>query len=355
MILSTFGTYAEDKITLSREFNLFTSKNLEGYLKPLFTSIGQSINSDLFTIANLKDDWSIGIDISINGMFIPNSQTTFDAQRPDAYGDTIIVKTAELRGGKILKNVIGNNSQPTIYGGQSNALFAAPQNHKLPDSSYKSVAYVEGNDITFMSGIPTIQFVFGFPTRTQLRFRFLTVPMNDNSATYWGLGITQNLDRFFNLFKQENKMGLGLNFAYSAINAGPSVSLSTWSYGLNFSKQWNKYLSLYAALQFEGLKGKFEAVRDTDNMSNYIDNPFKEIRDGAPLTVNMETFTAFRIMGGISYILGAFEFHGDVAWASQPILSFGITATFGHFGRSKDDEWDEQWERDRIKFKDNNQ
>ncbi len=347
------SSQAEDKITLSREFNLFTSKNLEGYLKPLFTSIGESINSNVFTTGNYKDDWSIGIDISVSGMFIPNGQTTYDAERPDAFGDTTIVKTAELRNGKIYRNVVGNNSQPTIFGGQSNGIYAAPQNHRYPDTSYKSVAYVEGNDISFMSGIPTIQFIFGFPTRTQIRFRIIAVPMGDNSVTYWGLTASQNVDRFFNLFKPEEKMGLSAHFAYSAINGGPSISLSTWNFGVHFSKSWNNSLSLYAGFQFEGLKGKFEAVRDTMNMDNYVDNPFKEIRDGAPLTVNLASFTAFRILGGVSYKIGPMEIHGDAAWASQPILTFGITFTFGHFGRSKDDEWDEQWEKDRLRLKEN--
>lgn len=352
--LYPISSKAEDKIELSREFNLFTSKNLEGYLKPLFTSIGESINSNVFTTGNYKDDWSIGIDISINGMFIPNGQTTYDAERPDAFGvNTQIVKTAELRNGKLYSDVIGNNSQPTIYGGQSKAIFAAPQNHRLPDSSYKSVAYVEGNDISFMSGIPTIQFIFGFPTRTQIRFRILAIPTGDFSVTYWGLTVSQNIDRFFNLFKPEEKMGLSAHFAYSAINGGPSISLSTWNYGIHFSKSWNNSLALYAGLQFEGLNGKFEAVRDTANISNYVDNPYEEIRSGKPLSVNMESFTSFRVLGGVSYKMGAIEFHGDAAWASQPIMTFGITFTFGHFGRSKDDEWDKEWERDRMKLKDN--
>ena len=337
--------YAGDKIEFSNEFNLFTSKNLEGYTKPFFTSIEESINSNLFSTAYYKDYWSIGLDISVSGMFIPNSQTYFDAERPEAFGNTAIVRTAERRNGEILSSYTDNNIQPTIYGGSATAIYAARQNVRFPDSTNKTIGYVEGNDISFMSGLPTVQLTLGLPSRTQVRFRFLMLNVSGSPLMYWGIAAAQRLDQFFQSFDPEQRMAYALHLSYSQATRDVGISMNSFAVGGHFSKSWDFGLTFYAGLQYETMNGKFEAVRDTSDAADYTDSPYEEIRNMEDINVDISSFNSFRVLGGVSYKIGMLELHVDAAWASQPILTAGISFTFGRWGNSQDLEKERQLDK----------
>lgn len=340
----TVGSAIAVPIEISKEFNLFTSNNLKGYTKPFFTSLQEGINSNIFTTATYRDNWSFGLDISVSGMFIPNSQTTYEADRPDMYGNTSVVKTAEIRDNQIINNMTKSNLQPTVYGGASTAIFAAPQNHKLPDSMYKSVAYVEGNEINFMSGLPTIQLNIGLPTRTEFRFRFLVLPVQNEALVYWGLMAKQNIDKLFDLFDQEDRMGLAVHLGLSKMSRD-GIDLTALVFGAHFSKAWDNGIAVYTGLQFENMTGKFESVRKNFDPKNVGDSPYLEVRQGKALAFDIDTYTAFKLLGGISYKTGAVELHGDIGWASQPILTAGICFNFAEFGEGKDKKYDDQLEK----------
>ncbi len=338
LLISTLGmtVHAGDKIEVSKEFNLFTSKNLEGYMKPFFTSIEESINANLFSNVYLKDCWSVGLDISVSGMFIPNSQMTFDAERPEDFGNTGIVRTAERREGQTLKDYTDDNIQPTIYGGHSTAIFAARQNPWYPDSMNKTVGYVEGNDISFMAGLPALQLTVGLPSRTEVRVRFLMLNVSGEPLTYWGVSLAQQIDQFFGLFDPEKQMALSVYGAYAKATRDASIDMGTYSLGAAFSKTMDFGLTFYAGLQYENMTGTFEATRDKEDAEEYNDSPYEEIRNLEDINVDITSFNKFRGLLGIAYQIGMLELHADAAWASQPILTAGITFTFGEWGASKD-------------------
>lgn len=339
---------AGEKIEIGKEFNLFTEKNLEGFLKPFFTSLEESINSNIFSTARYKDCWTVGLDFSVSGMFIPNSHTVFDAERPGAFGNTNIVRTGEIRDGEVLTNYIDDNIQPTIYGGSSTALFAARQNAWYPDSTNKTVGYVEGNNISFMSGLPAIQLTVNIPSRTQVRFRFLTLNVAGESMVYWGVFAAQKVDEFFNLFKPNDLMGLAVHLGYTNASRNPGISLNTFAIGTHFSKSWDYGLTVYAGAQYETISGKFEAVRDKSNPSNYVDNPYEEIRNLNDISINISSFNKFKLLGGVAYRFGFAELHLDAGIASQPIVSAGIHFLFGEWGESQDLELERQIKREKI-------
>jgi hypothetical protein len=352
------GTYAHsaDKIVLSREFNLLTSENLKGYITPLFTSLEESINSNIFTSGAYKDCWSVGLDVSVAGMFIPNSQTTFDAERPDEFGDLLVSRTAEMRNGELIINNTGPNTQPTIYGGHSVGIFASPQYHRYPDSIYKSVGYVEGNNISFMAGLPTIQLILGLPSRTQLRFRFLSVDVSGAPLVYWGLTASQRIDQFFNVFKPDDNIGLGLHAGMSFIARDPGVTATSWAAGAHISKAFDFGVTLYTGFQIEGISGKFEATREKPDTSSpnymkdmlyYKNSPWKEIRDMSDLSIDITSLNFFKFLVGVSYKTGLIEIHADAGYASQPIVSAGISFLFGQWGNSIDLERELQKKRNK--------
>jgi outer membrane protein OmpA-like peptidoglycan-associated protein len=319
---------SQNDIEINKEFSLFTSKNAAGYFKPLFTTFGESLNTGLHTTAFYSNGWSLSLDISAMGMFIPESQKNFDAELPDLYGYDDITKTAELRDGKFNTSLSGFTRQPTIYGGKSNPVFAAPQNHFPPDSFYKTVAYAEGNNISFMPGLPVFQLVAGFPTRTQLRLRFLTATLLNEPLTYYTVALNQNIDKFFELFPEEYNMSLAANFAYHSISRDPGIDISSLAAGVHFSKAFDFGLSLYTGFQYEGFNGSFYAVKEDYNENDILNSPYEEVRNGDPLSFDIESFTNFRLLGGVSYNIGAFDFYADAGYASQPVIRAGMTIWF---------------------------
>lgn len=320
----------KNNFEISREFTLFTSQQLSGYLKPLFTSIEESLNSGLYSTANYSNGWSFGIDISASGMFIPRSHRSYDAVLPDKYGDISVVKNAQLANRGIINNLKGTSRQPTIYGGMSYPIFAAPQNAFPPDSFYKSVAFVEGNDIDFMSGIPQIQFIIGIPTRTQIKFRYLQFPMQKVDFIHYSIGINQNIDKLTDLFT-DSSYALALNFAYHKFQRSPGIDLSSYSFGAHFSKSWDIGFTAYLGLQFEDMSGNFFAVREINIDKDIINNPYPEIRDGKPLDISIDNYNKFRLGGGLSYKYGIIELNSFAYYAAQPIVGAGLSLWFLDF------------------------
>jgi len=323
--------YSQSDLTISREFKLFTNKNAQGYAKPLFTTLGQSFNTGLMNTAYVVNDWSFGLDISAMGMFIPQDQLTFDAELPDLFGNEQVTDIAYLENGILVrnKNVGQSISQPTIYGGRSTPVFASPQNARYPDSTYKTATYMEGNDVSLMSGLPVLQFVVGMPTRTQLRLRFLTFPIDNSSLNYFNVGINQNLDRMFELFRENSPQSVSLTASYAMLTRNTGIDVNSLGFGLNYSYRTDMGITFFAGAMYESFSGTFKAVRDTaDNLGKYIDSPFEEIRDGNNLAFDINSFTNYRLTGGFSFEVGPIEFHFDAAYASQPQINFGGTIWF---------------------------
>jgi len=329
LILFSFAyleVFSQKDLTITREFRLFTSKNAEGYAKPLFTTLGQSFNTSLMNTAYVVNDWSFGIDISSMGMFIPKEQLSYQAELPDLFGNKTVTDNAIYLDGNTIRNISGSITQPTIYGGRAQPVFAAPQNSFQPDSFYKSVSFMEGNNIQFMSGLPVLQFVVGLPTRSQLRLRFFTAPVDNSSIYYYNIGLNQNIDRLFDLFGEESNTSLSLTAAYSMLNRNAGIDISSYSAGLWISQKLDFGVTFYLGPQIENISGTIKMVRDKSQITDEIINsPYTEIRQGKDLNVNVESFTSYRITGGLSFELGPIEIHADAAYASQPQINLGAT------------------------------
>jgi hypothetical protein len=314
-----------EPLTFTKEFNLFTSQQAQGYFKPMFTTMEQSMNSNLHTIALYEDTWSIAIDISTQGMIIPESQKTYDALLPELYGNTNECQNAELRDGVLNRNIGGYSKQPTVYGGGSTPIFSAPQYDTHPSKHLKSLAFAEGNDIGFMPGVPVLQLIFGFPTRTEFRFRFLTFPVQGESFNYLGFILNQRFDHFFDMFGEDTTMALAANLTFHTGNRNPGIEMYSFAAGLHWSKYFEDVLSVYAAFQYEHMGGEFHAERKDFVYSEFIDSPYQEIRDGNDIIFDIESFTNFRFYGGISRRFDFLELNMNLGYASQPFISGGIT------------------------------
>lgn len=318
--------HAQKDIEISKEFQIFTSKNASGYFKPLFTTLGQSLNSGLYHSAMISENWSFGFDLNFMNMYIPESQRNYEAELPDMFGNTNVTQTSELRNDIITRNQKGFVKQPTIYGGISTPVFSSPQNMYRPDSLYKTVTFIEGNDISSLAGLPTIQLILGLPTRTQIHFRFLPLPVQNETMTYLGFGINQRLDKFFDLFgKYNTDKALAIHGSYHTMTRGSSIDINSISAGVNFTNSFEFGLNLYTGLQFETLSGSINAVRVGEPGDEIINSPYPEVRNMSPLKIDVESFTGFRATIGATYKLSFMEINANASYASQPMLGIGVT------------------------------
>ena len=327
-IFSVSSLFSQNEFEVDAEFGLFTSQNLSGYLKPLTTSISQSLNSGFYTTMNYSGGWSFGLNISASQMFIPKDQTTFSAETPDMYGNTGVVETAYYKNGVMYQNQKGYILQPTIYGGISTPVFASPQNQFAPDSFYKSVSYMEGNNISTIAGIPALQLFLGIPTHTQIRFKYLGYSVNNAPITLFALAVNQNLSHYIPVFDKESPFSFGIGGSYQSISRNPGIDISGWTAALNFGGNFKNGLGFYTALQFEDMSGTITAKREATNANEIINNPYPEVRNGLPLIVDFETFTNFKALAGVNYRYGIMELNADFAWATQPMVTAGLSLYF---------------------------
>ena len=321
--------YPKD-IVISRDFVLFTSKNLEGYIKPIFTTLEQSLNNSLFGTSLPDGKFRFTLNLSVCGMIIPDAHKKFDAEVPDGFLNDSVVKVAQIRNGEIHRSVIQPNIQPTIYGGSSTPIFSAPQNHTYPDSIYKTIAYPEGLHIDFMPGLPVLQAIVETPLKNEIRFRFFSLPIQDETFAYVTIGLNQRVDHFFNLFGFDKDKAISLHFALHRMYFGSSFDLTSYAIGINAMQRWGSSLIGYVGLQYEDLGGKFRGIKDTTGLNeNIINSPFLELRQAKPIEVSFHSYTKFQAKGGFTFSLYFGFVNFELSYASQPMISLGFGLFIG--------------------------
>ncbi len=357
---------------ISSDFSAFNSENFKGYTKPLFTTIGQGAQSNLFSVANYNDSYSIGLDISLSSTIIPGSQGTYNAMLPAAFGDTSIMDNAIYKNGQVIRNISGTVEQPTIYGGSSNAIYVvSPVAGGDPaDSIYKTIGYNEGNNISTMASLPAIQLVFGLPTQTELRFRYLGAPIDEEMYNHIAVSANQQVDQWFDLFEKDDNMALAIHGSYQFMTLAETIDMNSWAAGVHFSKGFGDGLSVYTGIQLEDLGGTFNVARQngyqeefyisgtdelkpfnnvpTELQAQYVahvaarrdteNSPFEEVRLLKPISFDIETFTNWRFTVGGAYEYGIMEFHLDIGYASQMFLNGGLRLRFKDWANNSEIE-----------------
>lgn len=327
--VSCLSVKGGEPIMLTPGMDIITSADATRYFKPLFTSIGQSLNSSLYTVAHYEHRWRIGLDLSFSGMFIPESQLSYDAALPPGYGTTSLTQTAYLNNGVVTRNSSGTIRQPTYFGGIATPVFSAPQEGESEDFPKQpaSVGYLEGNNISFMSGFPSLRVVVGLPTRTQIRAMVHGGTLESELTLFYQVLLSQQINHFLGLFEDDSLIGIAVNVAYHNISRDPGISVSSFALGVHGSKTFESGLSLYAGMQVEDISGTIRFAREQDPWYQ-SKSPWLEVRSQQDLLFDVQSFTSFRALGGIAYRTGILELHADASLASQPTLAVGLTVWF---------------------------
>lgn len=322
MLYPSFGK----ELVISKNFVLFTSKNLENYLKPLFTTLEQSLNSYLYGTTFIDGRLCISLNIGFPTMIIPNSQKKFNAEVPDGFNSNGKVLVAQLRDGKLIHYVYQPNLQPTIYGGSSTPIFSSPQTHHYPDSIYKSVAYPEGISVDIMPGLPILQLVLTTPLLNELRFRFFTFPFQDESLIYFTLAIQQRIDHLFNLFPFDKEKSINIFGALHRLYRQTSLDLISYSIGSSLMQRFGESFLGYIGVQYENMTGHFKALKDTTGIyEDVVNSPFTELRQARPIEIYFSSFTHFQFRSGLTWFFSVFSLNLELSFASQPMFSLGFS------------------------------
>lgn len=330
------GSVIAENNRIDDMFAGFNSEYVSGFTKPLFTTLQQGLNSNLYVNNAFRTgQFSIGLDVSANAMTIPESQKYFSVKTPSEWQNSKIIYLDE-NGNTVYKKV-ESFEEPTIYGHKSTPIFSTDS---LNNGSLVNT-YLEGLGISQMSSLPNIQVIVGLPTQTEIRIRGFAA----GGASFYGFVVNQRLDDFLNIFGSENNsQSLGVTLAYHSINYNYSdtdvygvdndfnqlkrtidinANMGVFAFGLNYNYEIINNLRLYSGIQIEGVSGKVEG--------HFYDNSAKEIKDNI-VEANISSYSSYRATLGLSYQLLFMEFHTDATYSSQPMITAGVSFWIGRFG-----------------------
>lgn len=333
---------ADDRpFTLNEEFSYATKGNLEGYLKPAFTTIAEGQASSLFTSINLSEEFRVGLDINYNVLIIPDSQRSFSAKLPDSYSSFTRSSNAKLESADEDRDLYPSVDQPTIYGGQATPIFSAEKS----DTNAKSVVFLSGNDRSWMPTIPAIGLSFNLPSQTELRFRYAGFSFDESTETevmpgifvpdtisrstsFFTVSATQQLDDLLEIFENDTNIMLGVNVAYSSISVSGIYESSVFSMAAIGEYAADEMFSLTGFLQFEATSGELNVVREAG--SEITDSPYEELRDPENVDFSMDAAgeNSLRFGVGAHGHFGPLVLSATAALATQPVFTLGGTIWF---------------------------
>lgn len=324
-------------IFLSTNFKLYSQNNyvndlfsdydqnyVGGFLKPVFTTLGQGFNSSFITRSDYKKgEWKIGLDLTANAMIIPESQKSFTVNVSDEWRN---VNTFSKKSGETTYSQRNTIEQPTIYGGKSTPLFSTTENSKGSNVT----TYLEGFDLSNISAIPNIQLNVFLPTQTEVRLKGFGY---DGLLSY-GFVVNQRIDELLGIFGDDNKQSFALSLGFNSFgvdyidDTAPSklaidLKSTSFAFGVNYNYNIIKKLNLYVGAQYETYSGTL----NTTYIDKLIATPQEIV-----LNADITTFSNYRATAGLSYDFGFLELHTDVAYVSQPMINAGINVFFGSWG-----------------------
>ena len=360
------------KLEIGGTISLLTKENFENYSKPLFTSIGQSFNSNLWTTAIHEDRFKIGLDFSFMAMLVPESQKTYTASLPDHFSDprglqTTRANTAYNQNGK---EVIQPSTveQPTFYGGNPTTVYSEPLGANTFKTLGGNAEFPSGNGLNAVLGIPALQIMMDLPSRTHVRLRVVPVSSidDDKNLFYAMIGVGHQFNQYIDGLK-DSTLGISLNVAYSLFSLTNTIDANALAIGVNASKKLDKYFTVFGGIQYEDFSGTFTYTRKNVTPANQESNsPYKEVQDNmyrnpisgqlqtdpengkfipvttpagipdelakkyirTPVEASISTFSNIRVVAGGECHLGALQLHAQLAYLSQFMFSGGFSIWF---------------------------
>ncbi len=280
LLLAVNGLFAAN---LDENLEQLAEENAKGYVRPLVTALGTSLNSGLYNTADVLKPSILrpvrfGFNIHTMLVMVPSSDKKFEAVIADETIETATVFGDE--GGE--------------YMGQN-----------LPD----------GFDISLVP-LFVPQFRFGLPAGNELMVRYLPpLELGDyGDITFWGVGLKHSIDQYIPLFP----IDLAVQVAYQSLEVGDIVDINSLALNAHASKRF-LMLTFYGGLGYEKttLKAKYDYTPPIDGAET------QEVK--FEITGDNE----FRLTAGFRYAIIPFlHLNLDYTISKYQVINAGLGISF---------------------------
>ena len=276
------------------QLSAYTGDNAEGYLSPLATAIGASLNSGVWKSAYipLEDGFHLCFETRVMGLFFDDELRTFRAITEEGFSPET---TADA---------------PTIVGGGEAVI--------VPGDGGSSFAFPGGFNVnSFVFAAPQIR--VGAFRGTEVMFRGIgSIEMDDadteigSKIAFWGLGAHHSISQYM---APDFPVDLAAGIFYQKIQLGDDfIDASAFQVSAQASKRYPVGFAIvepYAGLSVDMFS--MDVTYEKDDLD--IDLAF-------------ETDTTLDLTLGVNLIAAFFSLNGEYSIASQNSFAFGFGLGF---------------------------
>lgn len=313
---NTYGALTKATEFAKQDAELIT----KGYLTPFARAFGSSLNSGWYNTAKVHSIGRPDITISINTVFVPTSDQTYD-----------------LAGLQALQPNNGATTAPSVMG----AATPGPDLYLKASPSTKVLTAPQGLGVSFLP-MPTAQLGIGLPLNTDLIVRFVpSIGLGDaGSVGLWGIGIKHSIKQWIPGIN-DLPFDLSALFGYTNFNLNASVdaannpdqkfqmNTSAYTFAVLISKKIS-ILTVYGGLGFDGSSTNVKMLGTYNVQSGPAGGPYvtKSIKD--PVDVTLDGANSPKITAGFRLKLAILTLHADYTLSSYSVVSAGLGLSLGN-------------------------
>lgn len=265
-----------------------SEKNVEGYLKPVATSLGVGLNSGMYHGAKVRNDFSFGFSFSGMLVFIPEDQKTFDPYVPEGYTS---VETA------------------TLYGGDPGYVYG--------DSGY--ISYPGGFELDNIAlGFPQIMMGWKGTEVTAKFIPTLKVGESGEEFYFYTFSAKHQFTRYFEAIPVDGAFQVG----FGKIKFSDQLEFNNLALNLVASKDFG-ITTLYGGLGYQTteVEANYAITGDPDNAD-------PDLRQAKDVSIKIEGDNGFGVTAGAALKLGFFVINADYTYNSQSVITTGLNLEF---------------------------
>lgn len=260
----------------------YAGENASGYVEPLITAFGSSLNSGLFYRARVEKG-GLHINIRLNGMLarFSEKQRRYSATTESFFTPSQEVTTATIIG----------DPQGAVLTGSGGSVYVFPGGYNLS---------------TLPLVVPTV--TVGNVMGTELVGRYFSTEVFQEIGTIMlaGVGIRHSLSQYFN-----SPVDIAIGGAYHTFKVGDIFKNELYTIQLTVGKSFS-FIDIYAGGGYE---------------SNVADVKYSFTATDEPRTIELRVRgkNRLRALAGINMNLLIFHLNLDYNWGHQQIINVGFS------------------------------
>lgn len=261
-----------------------SSKNAEGFIKPIVTSYGIGINSGTYNTAYVPEGFSFSLRTVGMYLVIPDDQKFFTPTLPSGYA--------------------ADEPTATIYGDHG-AVYPGPEGY---------VTFPGGLNI---SNLPfaMVQLAIGF-YGTELQVRYLPqIDLGTEKLNFWGFGIKHMVSMHFPVIP----LDISLQFFHTSLKISDILDIKSTLYNIHASKEFIIFTP-YFGLQLESTHCELKYTIEGDPSSGDPD-----VRNDQDVNLSFDGENSFRATLGLMINLSILKLNIDYGFGAQGVATVGLT------------------------------